>query len=110
MNPRPWAPRSVNRAVSSTSATIRGRTLCDSNQCSSWLRRAISPTGSIAGAPSKERGKSLDRRLARTGAAQITIAEVLRRWLNVLTRKVAALGVAAHECGHAIQHEQAYAP
>jgi uncharacterized protein len=29
---------------------------------------------------------------------------------NYHGRSVAALGVAAHECGHAIQHQQAYAP
>ena len=29
---------------------------------------------------------------------------------NFYGTSVAALGVAAHECGHAIQHEQAYAP
>jgi hypothetical protein len=49
--------------------------------------RPIAPTGSIAGPPSKERGKCLARRLVRTGAAQITTSGVLRHWLNVLTRK-----------------------
>ncbi len=29
---------------------------------------------------------------------------------NYYGRSVAALGVAAHECGHALQHQQAYAP
>jgi Zn-dependent membrane protease YugP len=29
---------------------------------------------------------------------------------NFYATSVAALGVAAHECGHAIQHKQAYAP
>src|SRR5688572_9385364 len=29
---------------------------------------------------------------------------------NYQSNSLAALGVAAHECGHAIQHQQAYAP
>lgn len=37
MNPRPCAPRSVKSAVSSTSATTRGRTWCDSNLAAGGL-------------------------------------------------------------------------
>ena len=69
--------------------------MVDSKPVFSRPRRVISPTGSIAGAPSKERGKFLARRLARTGAAQSTTAEVLRRWLNVLTRKALVDGSSA---------------
>jgi hypothetical protein len=41
MNPSPWAPRSINSAVSSTSAITRGRIRCESNQRSSWRRSAL---------------------------------------------------------------------
>ena len=38
-------------------------------------------------------------------------AKVLRLSENVYNgRSIAAVGVAAHECGHAIQHQQGYAP
>jgi hypothetical protein len=51
--------------------------------------------GSIAGAPFRESGKSLTKRLAKSGAAHSTIVEALRRLLNVRTRKALVDGSSA---------------